>query len=54
MVLDPTKEEELVCEGFIYLAINETGDLIYFSKQGKSDLEAETLKLLIDKIQSED
>jgi exosome complex RNA-binding protein Rrp42 (RNase PH superfamily) len=52
--LDPTKAEEKVCEGFLYFVVNELGELVYVSKQGKLELDPQLILSLAQKIQIED
>ncbi len=54
LVLDPTKAEEKVCEGFLYFVVNELGELVYVSKQGKLELDPQLILSLAQKIQIED
>ena len=54
LILDPSAQEEMVCEGFLYFVVNELGELIYVSKQGRLDIEPQILQALVQKIQVED
>lgn len=54
LILDPSRDEEEICDGFLQFVINDSGELIYISQQGKLKIDPLILGALVQKLQNED